>query len=77
MRGQAVLGKDLVPHAHAGVAIDLGDDGGGRDGVAARVALDQGTLGQGKVDRNGIDQQEIGRRARRLTASRMATRDAW
>src|ERR1022692_2659912 len=45
MAGQAVLREDLIPDAHALVAPDLGDDGGGGDGVALRVALDQGTLG--------------------------------
>ncbi len=57
---QAVFGIEVVPLAHHLVAIDLGDDGGGRDGVAALVPLNERLLGKGKVEGNGVDQHEIG-----------------
>ncbi len=61
VRGEAVLGEDGVPGAHAGVAVDLGDDGGGGDGVAAGVAFDEGALGDGEIDGDSVDEDEIGR----------------
>src|ERR1022692_2902922 len=59
MAGQAVLREDLIPDPYALVAPDFGDDGGGSDGVALRVALDQGTLGSGERQRHGVNQQKI------------------
>src|SRR5271157_1282749 len=61
VRGQAVGREDGVPGAHARVAIDLGDDGCGGDGVAAGVAFDEGALRQREIDGDGIHQQKIGR----------------
>ncbi len=57
---EAVLRVNVVPFAHGAVAKDLGDDGGGGDGVAALVTLDDGELGEGHVEGEGVDEEVIG-----------------
>src|SRR6202021_900084 len=60
MRGQTIRRKDLVPNAHARVAVDFRDDGSGGDGVAAGVAFDESALRQWKFEWDGVGEQEIG-----------------
>ena len=61
VRGQAIFGEDLVPRAHAGIALHFGQNRCRRDGVAPGVAFDQAALRQGKLQRNRVHQQEIRR----------------
>lgn len=58
--GQAVLGIDGVELAHRGIPMDLGNDRCGSDGEAAFIALDQRQLRPFDIERNGIDENEIG-----------------
>src|SRR6202041_568084 len=59
VRGQTVGGKNLVPNAHAGVAVNLRNNGRGGDGVAAGIAFDEGALRQGKIEGDGVGEQEV------------------
>ncbi len=59
MTCQAVLGKDGIPFTHAGVPLDLRQDGRGGDGVAEGVAVDNGLLGDADVERERVNQEEV------------------
>src|SRR5581483_2933421 len=53
--GKAVARFDLVQLAQQLIAMDLGDDRGGRDNRAARVAFDERLLGAGeRLDAHGV-----------------------
>ena len=56
---QAVLGIDVVPDAHAGVAFDFRDDGSRGDRMAPRVAVNQRVLRDDEIERHCVDQQKI------------------
>ena len=58
---EPVLGVNVVPFAHGAVAEHFGNDGGGGDGVAAFIALNDGELGDGDIERESVDQDVIGR----------------
>ena len=60
VRDEIVGGEDLVPACHAFVAMDFGDDGGGGDGAATGVAIDEGKLFYGQVDLHKVNQKIIG-----------------
>jgi len=53
---EIVGGKDFVPAGHAFIAVHFGDDGGGGDGAAAGVPIDEGKLFYGEVDFHKINQ---------------------
>src|SRR5579863_5478668 len=57
--GEAVLWEDAVPFGEAGVAFDFRENGGGGDGAAADVAADEGELGRGKVECEGVDEEIV------------------
>jgi len=60
VRGEAVLRVLEVEFAAEGVAVDFGDDGGGGDGEAECVAVDELGLGAGRVDDHGVDEEVVG-----------------
>ena len=65
VRGEAVLGVEEVEVAHEGVAVNFGDDGGGGDGEAEGVAVEEAGLGAGmgqlvQVYVHGVDEQVVG-----------------
>ncbi len=57
---QAVLRIDGVPFFHARVAMRFGEDGGGGDGDAAGVTMDQGFLFDKNVELHGVEQKIVG-----------------
>ncbi len=69
-------GKTAIPLAHHAVAFDLGQNRRGCNRGRKRVAVNDGLLRHLAIEAHGIDQQMIGCGSRRITASRMATRDA-
>ena len=58
--GEAVLRELLVELAAERVAVDLGDDGGGGDGEAERVAVEEPGLLAGIVDVERVDDEVVG-----------------
>jgi hypothetical protein len=56
---EIVLGEELVPAREAFIAMDFRDDGGRCYGAAAGVSSDQGFLGDGKVEFEGVDQKVV------------------
>ncbi len=63
--GEAVLGVEQVELAHEGIAVDFGDDGGGRDGEREGVAVIEAGLGAGmgelvEVEEHGVDEEVVG-----------------
>jgi hypothetical protein len=60
MAGEAVAGVLLVELLHPAVAVGFGEDGGRGDGVRKGVAVDEGLLGEGKVDGGGVYEQVVG-----------------
>ena len=60
IRRQIVLRKYFVPGVHACVAVDFGEDRGGRDGSAAGVSVNEGLLLDGEIEFEGIDQEIVG-----------------
>src|SRR5271168_1195471 len=57
---QAVLRIDGVPFFHASVAMGLGEDGGGGDGNAASVAMNERFLLDEDVELHGVKKQIVG-----------------
>ena len=56
------VGREFfVQQMHEPVAGDLGDDGSRRDGMAMRIALDDGLVGPGRVRKAAVavDEQEV------------------
>jgi len=49
-----------MPLSDTGIAMNLGENGGGRYRTAARIAIDDGQLLHRKVNLDGIDEQIIG-----------------
>lgn len=60
VRGKTVLRELCVELAEEVVAVDLGDDRGGGDGEAERVAVIQLGLCAGVVDEHGVDDEVVG-----------------
>jgi len=56
---EAVLRVNGIPLFHARVAMSFGEDGGGGDGNAARVAFDEGLLLDENIELHGVDEQII------------------
>ena len=56
---EAVLRIHGVPFFHAGVTMSFGENGGGGDGNAARVAFDEGLLLDENIELHGVDEQII------------------
>lgn len=58
--GKAVAGMAGVQFEHPAVARDLGEDAGGGDGQARRVALDDGVVGDGETaDGEAVDEGQV------------------
>ena len=76
--GEAVLRIDGVQRAQDGVAMNLGEDGGGGDGDRERIAVDDRLLRAGEIDGVAAStRRKSGRGSSRSTASFMASRLAW
>lgn len=60
MAGEAVAGEVVVGAEGPFIAGGFGEDGGGGDGGDLGVALDDGILGQGEVDGEGVDEEVVG-----------------
>ena len=76
VRSQTILGKHGIPLAHHSVAFDFGKNRSRRNRSRKRIPVDDGFLRQIAIQPQRIDQKMIRRRRSRITASRMASRDA-
>lgn len=59
---EPVLGVNIVPFAHGAVAEYFSDDGRGGNGMTAFIALNDGELGDGDIEGEGVDQDIVCRR---------------
>ena len=70
----AVAGVARGQPLHQAVAHGLGQDGGGGDGLAARVAVDQRLVGVADLgQREAVDEDAVARRVRSSPAGRRET----
>ena len=58
---EAVLRIELIEFEHAAVAIDFRENRGGGNGNGARVTMNESLLFDGKIEFDGVEQQEIGK----------------